>query len=136
MSWLQPVTLRSSRVTLAPLERRHREELVEAVKDGELFKLWYTSVPAPESMAQEIDRRLEQQAAGSMLPFVGIGNTTGESPGRTTYLDGHSVNHRVEIGAAWYRKRVQRTDLNTHAKLLLLRHAFETLDCIAVEFRT
>src|ERR1700733_7054324 len=106
MSWLQRVTLRSSRVTLAPLERRHHGELVEAVKDGELFKLWYTSVPAPESMTQEIDRRLEQQAAGSMLPFVVIDNTTGEAAGMTTYLNVDSVNHRVEIGATWYRKSV------------------------------
>lgn len=64
MSWLEPVTLRSSRVTLAPLHRRHRDELIEAVNDGELFRLWYTSVPAPQTMEAEIDRRLSQQAAG------------------------------------------------------------------------
>src|SRR5271170_5893699 len=68
MSWLEPVTLRSSRVTLAPLHRRHRDELIEAVNDGELFRLWYTSVPAPQTMEAEIDRRLSQQAAGLMLP--------------------------------------------------------------------
>jgi len=136
MSWPEPVILRSSRVTLAPLERRHREELIEAVKDGELFKLWYTSVPAPESMGSEIDRRLEQQAVGSMLPFAVIDNTTDRAVGMTSYLNVDAVNCRVEIGATWYRNSMQRTNLNTHAKLLLLAHAFETLDCIAVEFRT
>jgi N-acetyltransferase len=136
MSWLQSVTLRSSRVTLAPLDHRHREELIEAVNDGELFKLWYTSVPAPETMGPEIDRRLGLQAAGSALPFAIIDNATGRAVGMTNYLNVDAVNRRVEIGATWYRKSMQRTDLNTHAKLLLLGHAFETLNCIAVEFRT
>jgi len=136
MSWLQPVTLRSSLVTLAPLDHCHREELVEAVNDGELFKLWYTTVPAPETMATEIDRRLNQQAAGAMLPFAVIENATGRAVGMTNYLNVDAVNRRVEIGATWYRKSMQRTGVNTHAKLLLLGHAFETLNCIAVEFRT
>jgi len=136
MSWLQPVTLRSSLVTLAPLDHCHREELVEAVNDGELFKLWYTTVPAPETMATEIDRRLNQQAAGAMLPFAVIENATGRTVGMTNYLNVDAVNRRVEIGATWYRKSMQRTGVNTHAKLLLLGHAFETLNCIAVEFRT
>jgi N-acetyltransferase len=136
MSWLQSVTLRSSRVTLAPLDLSHREELIEAVKDGALFELWYTSVPAPETMGPEIDRRLEQQVAGSALPFAVIDNATGRAVGMTSYLNVDAVNRRVEIGATWYRKSMQRTDLNTHAKLLLLGHAFEKLNCIAVEFRT
>jgi N-acetyltransferase len=136
MSWLQSVTLRSSRVTLAPLDHRHREELIEAVNDGELFKLWYTSVPAPETMGPEIDRRLSQQAAGLALPFAIIDNATGRAVGMTNYLNVDTVNRRVEIGATWYRKSMQRTSLNTHAKLLLLGHAFESLNCIAVEFRT
>jgi RimJ/RimL family protein N-acetyltransferase len=138
--WLHPVTLRSSRVTLAPLDQRNREklceELVQAVQDGELHKLWYTSVPAPEKMGPEIDRRLEQRAAGLALTFAIIDNATGKAVGMTSYLNIDAVNRRVEIGATWYRKSEQRTDLNTHAKLLLLVHAFETLNCIAVEFRT
>ena len=136
MSWLEPVTLRSSRVTLAPLHRRHRDGLIEAVNDGELFRLWYTSVPAPQTMEAEIDRRLSQQAAGLMLPFAIIDNATGKAVGMTNYLNVDSVNRRLEIGATWNRKSMQRTELNTHAKLLLLSHAFETLNCIAVEFRT
>jgi RimJ/RimL family protein N-acetyltransferase len=96
MSWLQPVTLRSPRVTLEPLDHRHGDDLALAVKDGGLWTLWYTHIPKP------VD----------------------------------AVHHRVEIGSTWYCKSVQRSDLNTQCKLLLLAHAFETLGCIAVEFRT
>jgi N-acetyltransferase len=101
-----------------------------------LFNLWYTSVPAPATMEAEIDRRLSQQAVGSMLPFAIIDNATGKAVGMTNYLNIDAVNRRVEIGATWNRKSMQRTELNTHAKLLLLGHAFETLNCLAVEFRT
>lgn len=136
MPWLQPVTLRSPRVTLAPLDQCYSEELIAAVNDGELFKLWYTSVPAPEGMGPEIDRRLSQLATGATVPFAIIDNATGRAVGMTNYLNIDAVNRRVEIGGTWYRKSVQRTELNTHAKLLLLAHAFESLSCIGVEFRT
>jgi N-acetyltransferase len=136
MSWLQSITLRSPRVTLGPLEHRHCQDLIEAVNDGELFKLWYTAVPAPEIMDQAISRRLEQQAAGTTLPFVVIDNSTGKAVGMTNYLNVDASNRRLEIGGTWYRKSLQRTDFNTQAKFLLLENAFETLDSIAVEFRT
>ena len=144
MAWPQPVTLRSGRVTLEPLERRHQAELAEAVSDGELWRLWYTAIPSPEGMAAEIERRLRLQAAGSMLPFAVIdtppGEAAGQGPGKavgmTTYMNIDAANRRVEIGSTWYRKSVQRSDLNTRCKLLLLGHAFETLGCIAVELRT
>jgi RimJ/RimL family protein N-acetyltransferase len=136
MPWLEPLTLRGFRVTLEPLTQRHCGELIEAVEDGELYKLWYTFVPAPENMAQEIDKRLGQQAAGLSMPFVVIGNTSGKALGMTNYLNVDAVSRRVEIGGTWYRKSMQRSGVNTEAKLLLLGHAFETLDCIAVEFRT
>lgn len=136
MPWPQPVTLRSARVTLAPLDHGHAADLCEAVKDGELWKLWYTSIPSPEKMSQEIDRRLGLQAGGSMLPFAVIDNATDRTVGMTTYMNVDAVHRRVEIGSTWYRRSAQRTDTNTHAKLLLLAHAFEALDCIAVEFRT
>ena len=106
------------------------------MKDGELWRLWYTTIPEPEKMAAEIDRRLGLQAEGSMLPFAVIDSATGKAVGMTTYMNVDAANRRVEIGSTWYRKSVQRTDLNTHCKLMLLTHAFETLDCIAVEFRT
>jgi RimJ/RimL family protein N-acetyltransferase len=136
MTWLEPVTLRSARVTLEPLEQRHRDHLSEAVKDGALWTLWYTSIPTPENMGAEIERRLALQAAGSMLPFAVIDNSTKKAFGMTTYMNADAANRRVEIGSTWYRKSVQRTDLNTHCKLLLLTHAFDVLNCIAVEFRT
>jgi len=136
MTWLQPVTLRGARVTLEPLAHSHGDDLIEAVKDGELWRLWYTTIPAPERMGAEIDRRLGLQAAGSMLPFAVIDNTTAKAVGMTTYMNVDAAHRRVEIGSTWYRRSVQRTDLNTHCKLLLLAHAFETLGCIAVEFRT
>ncbi|WP_407176629.1 GNAT family N-acetyltransferase [Bradyrhizobium sp. STM 3562] len=135
MPWLEPVTLRGEHARLEPLSPAHREGLVEAVRDGELWKLWYTSVPKPEDMAKEIDRRLGLQAAGSMLPFT-VFDADGRIAGMSTYMNVDAANRRVEIGSTWYAKRVQRTPLNTNCKLLLLTHAFESLDCIAVEFRT
>src|SRR5215210_3954945 len=136
MTWLEPVILRSARVTLEPLEPRHRDNLIEAVKDGALWTLWYTSIPAPENMDAEIERRLRLQAAGSMLPFAVIDNATKEAVGMTTYMNVDASHRRLEIGSTWYRRSVQRTDLNSHCKLLLLTHAFDVLNCIAVEFRT
>jgi len=136
MTWLEPVTLRSPRVTLEPLEHRHCDDLIEAVKDGQLWTLWYTFVPQPDKMRAEVARRLGLQAAGSMLPLAVIDNAAAKAVGMTTFMAADPDNRRLEIGFTWYRKSVQRTDLNTQCKLLLLTHAFETLNCIAVEFRT
>jgi N-acetyltransferase len=135
MPFLEPVTLSGPHARLGPLSQTHRDGLTEAVKDGELWKLWYTSVPRPEDMAKEIDRRLGLQAAGSMLPFT-VFDAEGKVAGMSTYMNVDAANRRVEIGSTWYAKRVQRSALNTQCKLLLLAHAFEKLDCIAVEFRT
>ena len=136
MPWLQPVTLQSQHVNLEPLDQRHFDDLVEAVKDGELWTLWYTWVPSPKTMQADIDRRLALQAAGTMLAFTVVDNTTGRAVGMTTYMNVDANNRHVEIGSTWYRKSLQRSALNTQCKLMLLTHAFETLDCIAVEFRT
>lgn len=135
MAFVEPVTLRTPAATLEPLAHGHAAGLSDAVKDGELWKLWYTAIPSPEGMAAEIDRRLRLQAAGSMMPFAVI-DATGRPAGMTTYMNIDGANRRVEIGSTWYRKSVQRTTLNTHCKAALLTHAFEVLDCIAVEFRT
>jgi len=136
MTWPEPVTLRGARATLEPLAAKHHDDLVEAVRDGELWKLWYTHIPEPAGMGAEIERRLALQKAGSMLPFAVIDNATGRAAGMTTYMNVDAVHRRVEIGSTWYRRSVQRSDLNTQCKLLLLGHAFESLRCIAVEFRT
>ena len=135
MSWLEPVVLKGKHVRLEPLSQAHRTGLIEAVKDGDLWRLWYTSIPAPDDMAKEIDRRLARQTAGSMVPFT-VFDAAGVIAGMTTYLNIDAPNRHVEIGSTWYAKRVQRTAVNTECKLLLLTHAFERLDCIAVEFRT
>ena len=130
-----PVTLQGRHATLEPLSPAHAAELAEAARDGELWRLWYTSVPAPEEMEREIERRLGLHAQGSMLPFT-VRDAEGRAAGMTTYMNIDSANRRVEIGSTWYAARVQRTPLNTECKLMLLTHAFEALDCIAVEFRT
>ena len=136
MTWLMPVFLRTEQASLEPLQARHHDELVAAVEDGELWNLWYTTIPRPEAMAAEIERRLKLQDQDSMLPFVIRDPTSGQVAGMTTYMHVDALNRRVEIGSTWYRHSVQRTPLNTACKLLLLGHAFETLGCIAVEFRT
>ena len=133
--WIAPLTLTGQHAALVPLAAAHAAPLAEAVRDGELWRLWYTSVPAPEQMAAEIARRLGLQAAGTMLPFAVL-DAAGTPSGMTTYMNIDAVHRRVEIGSTWYAARVQHTLLNTECKLLLLGHAFETLGCIAVEFRT
>lgn len=135
MTWPTPITLVGAHATLEPLALEHAGAQAEAVRDGELWKLWYTAIPAPERMAQEIERRLALQASGSMLPFT-VRDADGRVAGMTTYMNIDAANKRVEIGSTWYAQRVQRTPLNTECKLMLLLHAFEALDCIAVEFRT
>src|ERR1700709_432834 len=135
MPFLESVTLSGPHAQLKPLSHDHLNGLTEAVKDGELWKLWYTAVPTADGMAKEIDRRLSLQAAGAMLPFT-VYDAEGKIAGMTTYMNVDAANRRVEIGSTWYAKRVQRSALNTQCKLLLLAHAFEKLDCIAVEFRT
>jgi len=135
MPWFEPVTLHGAHARLEPLSHDQSVGLTEAARDGELWKLWYTSVPSPEGMAKEIDRRLGLQATGSMLPFT-VFDADGKIAGMTTYMNADAANRRVEIGSTWYAKQVQRTAVNTQCKLLLLTHAFEWLNCIAVEFRT
>lgn len=135
MAWLEPVTLVGRHARLEPLEPAHADGLAAAVRDGEVWKLWYTMIPPPEKMAAAIDRSLEMQARGTMLPFA-VRDAGGRLVGFTTYLNVDAVHHRVEIGATWYAQSVQRTAINTECKLMLLRHAFETLSCIAVELRT
>lgn len=135
MSWPAPVILQGRHASLLPLDASHHDALADAARNGELWRLWYTSIPSPDGMAAEIERRLALQAAGRMLPFTVL-DAGGTPVGMTTYMNVDAVHRRVEIGSTWYARRVQRTPLNTECKLLLLAHAFDALDCIAVEFRT
>jgi RimJ/RimL family protein N-acetyltransferase len=133
--WTQPVTLSGKHVRLEPLAREHADALRAASADGELWRLWYTGVPGPEGVEEYIDIALRGQEAGTDLPFV-VRDGAGEVVGCTRYCRIEQVNHRLEIGYTWYAQRTQRTALNTEAKRLLLGHAFDTLESIAVEFRT
>ena len=134
MPWPGTTELVGRHVALLPLSHEHHDELADATRDGELWKLWYTVVPSPEEMRSEIERRLGLFAAGSMVPFTVL--VAGRSIGMTTFMNIDATNRRVEIGSTWYAKRFQRTPINTEAKRLLLAWAFEMLDCVAVEFRT
>lgn len=130
-----PVSLNGTHALLEPLHAEHHDGLVAAARDGELWKLWYTTVPSPEGMAAEIDRRLALQRSASMLPFTVL-DGTGRVVGMTTFMNIDATHRRVEIGSTWYALSAQRTPLNTECKRLLLAHAFDDLQCIAVEFRT
>jgi RimJ/RimL family protein N-acetyltransferase len=136
MDYTVPITLHGQFVSLVPLAHAHHDDLVAAVEDGQLWTLWYTSIPAPAGVSAEIERRLQLQAQGSMVPFAVIEKASGQAVGMTTYMHIDAPNRRLEIGSTWYRKRVQRSMLNTECKLLLLTHAFEQLGCLGVEFRT
>jgi RimJ/RimL family protein N-acetyltransferase len=132
--FIQTTTLHGQYVSLMPLSAAHHDDLLEAVKDGELWRHWYTAIPTPDKMAAEIERRLSLHKQGSMLPFTVQVN--GKAVGMTTYMNIDAANQRVEIGSTWYRASVQRTPVNTECKRLLLAYAFEQLQCNAVEFRT
>jgi N-acetyltransferase len=134
--WPPTVSLEGRHAQLEPTAPAHAPDLAEAAADGDLHRLWYTTVPAPSAVAAEIDRRLGLRDKGSMLPFTVIDAARGKAVGMTTYMNIDATNRRVEIGSTWYRRAVQRTPINTECKLMLLRHAFEELDCLAVEFRT
>lgn len=134
--FLAPVTLAGDRVVLEPMAREHAPALGEACADGALWNLWYTSVPAPDRVQAWIETALAQHDEGRALPFVVRERAGGAIVGSTRYCNVDATHRRVEIGHTWYAKRVQRTGVNSECKLLLLRHAFEALDCIAVEFRT
>jgi len=135
VAFVEPVSLKGRHATIEPLAREHEEGLRRAAADGELWRLWYTSVPAPDRTAAYIETALAMRERDGAMPFV-VRSSTGEIVGSTRYFHVDAPNHRLEIGYTWYAKRVQRTALNTECKLLLMTHAFETLKCIAVEFRT
>ena len=130
----EPVTLENAYVRLEPLAAEHADELAAATVG--LEHTWYTSVPSAESVADDIAQRLAWQAAGSMNPWTVRRLDTGLAVGMTTYCNIDQPNRRVEIGHTWLGLAAQRTAVNTAAKLLLLTHAFEDCDVIAVEFRT
>ncbi len=136
MAFVEPVTLKGERATLEPLGPQHEAALRDAAADGELWRLWYTSVAPPDKMSDYISLALDTRERLGAMPFAVRDNATGAVVGCTRYFNVDAANRRLEIGHTWYAKRAQRTAINTECKLLLLTHAFEVLGCIAVEFRT
>ena len=136
MTFAATPTLNNDRVTLEALRPEHRDDLAEASGTGDLWRTWYTHIPAPAAIEEEIGRRLSLQEAGLMAPWAIIDTPTGRPVGMTTYCNLDPANHRLEIGSTWIGRASQGTGVNPAAKLLLLTRAFEELGCIAVEFRT
>ena len=136
MAFLEPVTLDGRHVRIEPLAHEHADGVRAAAADGELWRLWYTSVPAPDRTTEWIDIALDMRTRLGAMPFVVREKPVGDIVGATRYFNVDATNRRLEIGHTWYAKRVQRSAVNTECKLLLLEHAFETLGCMRVEFKT
>lgn len=133
---LAPITLEGHGIRLEPLTLEHEADLSAAAADGELWNLWFTSVPKPEETKTYIETALAGYQAGHMLPWAVRELTTGKIVGSTRYHDVVANIDRVEIGYTWYAKSWQKSHVNTVCKLLLLAHAFDTLGCKVVGLRT
>ncbi|MDQ7973530.1 MAG: GNAT family protein [Rhodocyclaceae bacterium] len=136
MAFVEPVTLSHRGVRLVPLSLDHEAGLAAAAADGELWKLRVTSVPEPDQTRVYIDTALKMRDEGHRFAFAVTDQTTGEVLGTTSYHDILPAVKRVEIGWTWYARRCQRTHVNTSCKLLMLQHAFDTLGCHVVGWRT
>lgn len=134
--WIEPVTLTGTHAILEPLSLEHLDGVIAAVKDGELWNLWFTSIPSPEKAEAYIKTALDMRENAGAMPFIVREKETDKIIGCTRYFNVDEVNQRLEIGYTWYAESYQRTAVNTECKYLLLSHAFEKLDAIAVEFRT
>ena len=136
MSFVQPVVMRDRNVRLEPLGLEHVAGLADAAADGELWKLRITSVPEPQDTRAYIETALEGRAQGHRFAFAVLDDASGQVLGSTSFHDILPAVRRVEIGWTWYRQSVQRTHVNTTAKLLMMGHAFDTLGCHVVGWRT
>lgn len=136
MSFVEPVTLRLNGVRLEPLSLAHEAGLAAAAADGELWNIRVTSVPEPGQTRAYIETALQMREAGNRFAFAVIEEASGQLIGTSSYHDIVPAIRRVEIGYTWYAKRVQRTHVNTTAKYLLMGHAFDTLGCALVGWRT
>ncbi len=133
--WIENKEIRGQFVTLEPIGLNHLNELIDAVKDGESWKLWFANVPRPEKMQQYIEDAIDDAKQGN-IAYAVRNNKTNNIVGTTRYYKVDEANRRVMIGYTWYANSVRRTSVNTECKLLLLREIFESYDAIAVEFRT
>jgi len=135
-AFVEPVTLSARGVTLVPLSLEHEDGLRAAAADGELWNIRVTSVPEPHQTRQYINDALAMRAAGNRFAFAVTESATGTVLGSTSYHDILPAVQRVEIGYTWYARRCQRTHVNTTCKLLMMSHAFDTLGCQVVGWRT
>jgi RimJ/RimL family protein N-acetyltransferase len=135
LHWSIPPILQGANVLLEPLQPGHAEALLQAASDGELWNLWYTSVPGPETVRSYLAKAIAEREAGTAMPFL-VRDRNGEPVGSTRYFRMDPDIPSLEIGYTWYAQRVQRTALNTEAKRLLLGHAFDQMACSVVELRT
>ncbi|WP_027816522.1 GNAT family N-acetyltransferase [Paraburkholderia bannensis] len=129
-------TLTGTTVELRPLRETDAPALIEAAADGELWNLKVTVVPGPAAVAAYIARALEGERAGTVMPFVIVARATGRVVGSTRFWKVDRANRKLEIGHTWLAASAQRSSINTEAKFLLLTYAFETLDCVRVQFTT
>ena len=136
MSFVQPLVMRHNGVRLEPLALSHEDGLRAAAADGELWKLRITSVPEPHETRAYIETALKMREDGHRVAFAVVDDATGSGLGTTSYHDILPAVKRVEIGWTWYRKSVQRSHVNTIAKLLMMGHAFDQLGCNVVGWRT
>jgi len=135
-NWLHDIELKGNNILLIPMNMTHKNALVEAASDGKLWELWFTSVPSEKTIEDYILNAIKQREAGEGFPFIVIDKKTHQIIGSTRYCNASPKNRRLEIGYTWYAVKHQRTGVNTECKYLLLKYAFETLNCIAVEFKT
>ncbi len=135
-NWLSPLQLEGQKVKLIPMEESHKQAYLGAAADGKLWELWYTSVPSKDSIDKYVGFALSEQEKGNALPFSVLDKKSDKIIGSTRYCSITPQHRRLEIGYTWYAKSYQRTAINTECKYLLLKYAFEDLNCIAVEFKT
>lgn len=134
--WTDQPVLEGRHILLRPMVRSDGSAIVDAASDGKLWELFYTVVPGPESINAYLDRAEREQGWGRIMPFAVIEKASGDLVGATRYMRMNAPHRRLEIGTTFYASRVQRTPINSEAKLLLLTHAFESMNCVCVQFRT
>ncbi|MBA3478321.1 MAG: GNAT family N-acetyltransferase [Lautropia sp.] len=134
--WIEPISLQGRHVRIEPMTAAHRGELEAAAADGELWKLWYTSVPDEKALDGWIAAALRQREDAGAMPFVVRRSSDDRLVGATRYFNVAAEHRRLEIGHTFFSHSVHRTAVNTETKLLLLAHAFDALRCVGVEFRT
>ncbi len=135
-NWIEEIILEGDKAKLVSLKNSHKESLLKAASDGELWELWFTSVPSKHTIDAYIENALKQKQKGLEFPFVVINKLNNEIIGSTRFYNLEPEHRRLEIGYTWYSKKYQRTGINTECKKLMLQYAFENLRCIAVQFMT